>query len=180
MRNKKILIIAAVAVMLVGATSAYAYHEVWDGWFNSGYLILSDVETEQYFEYVEGEGILEDLTAGDIDTFFIAAISVLTFTCIETGDTIKLWAAPASGSKPTGQSGIKEVNEGAAWSGMAILRRSGLPPDTFDVEGTWDTTSEAGDCFNYLPGKPPNYSAHWEISNSEPEGLTGAGGSAGD
>jgi len=34
MRDKKILIVAAIAVMLVGATSAFGYYESWDGWVN--------------------------------------------------------------------------------------------------------------------------------------------------
>jgi hypothetical protein len=29
--SKKLLIIAAIAVMLAGATSAYGYHEAWNG-----------------------------------------------------------------------------------------------------------------------------------------------------
>ncbi|MEA3312300.1 MAG: hypothetical protein U9Q76_08815 [candidate division WOR-3 bacterium] len=47
------------------------------------------------------------------------------------------------------------------------------------VWGTWNTTSEPGDCFNYW-GIPHIYSAHWYVGGSSPGGLGGDGGSAGE
>jgi len=178
-KNKTLLLIAAVAVMLVGATSASAYYEWWDGWFSSGELTY----LEATFDYVEGEGMLRDTTAGSVDSFLVPIITPSTFTCAATGYYIKLWPG-ASGSKPTGQRGQKEVNVGATWAGHAILYILGPPnpPQTvvFDsVWGTWNTTSEAGDCFDY-GGIPPIYSAHWYVVGSTPGGLGGDGGSAGD
>jgi hypothetical protein len=168
--TKKLLVIAAVAVMLVGATRAYGYYEVWNGWFNSGYLTL-DSDT---FDYVEGQSTVEDTTAGSVDSFTIHAIPYRSFYCATTGYTIRLWVTGASGWKYTDQEGQKQAYNGA-WSGLAILRRSGLPPVVFDtVEGTWNTTEEAGDCFNY-GGRPPTYSASWVVTRSVPDGLTGGG-----
>jgi len=177
MRTKKLLLITAVAVMLVGATNAYGYYEAWDGWFNSGQLRLDDTYT---FDYVSGQGTLEDTTAGSFDSFTVYAIPVLTFTCSGVG-TITLWAHTASGRKPTGQSGQKEVNRGATWLGFARLYDDNFDPVlTFtSVIGTWNTTVVEGDCFNY-GGRPHIYSAHWVVGRSTPDGLTGDGGSAGD
>jgi len=134
--------------------------------------------------YTYGEGTLEDNTYGSSDTFFVSAICFSTFTCGEGGPYegyyIKLWPG-ASGSKPTGQSGQKEVDDGATWEGYGRLYIPSTPPETVDftVEGTWNTTVEEGDCFDY-GGRPAIYSAHWVVTVSDPEDLTGAGGSAGD
>ncbi len=177
MSKKTLLIIAAIAVILAGATSAYGYYETWDGWFNSGYLILYD---EYTFDYVEGQSTVEDITAGSVDSFVIRAILYRSFYCATTGYTIRLWVTTASGSKDTGQEGQKEVDDGE-WSGMAILRRPPLHPDTFDVGGTWDTGDEEDDMyFDYPYHETPTYSAHWDALRSSPLGLTGKGGSAGD
>ncbi|TKJ44016.1 hypothetical protein CEE36_02535 [candidate division TA06 bacterium B3_TA06] len=184
MRNKKLLLIAAVAVMLVAATSAYGYWEAWDGWFNSGYLIyLGDT-----YDYVSGEGILEDRTFGSVDSFYINTVTPGIFTCTRTGYTIKLWVTTPSGSKDTGQEGQKQVDE-AEWSGNAIRIIPQPPPnppkiDTFTVVGTWNTRAP-NDYFDYTmcpcPPATPTYSAHWIVSYSVPWGITGGkGGSAGD
>jgi len=181
MNTKKLLIITAVAVMLVGATNAYAYHEWWDGWFNSGDLEYLGAT----FEYTEGSVVLEDLKYGSVDSFFVSAISaVITFTCesgIYKDYYIKLWPG-ASGSKNTGQSGQKEVNPGATWTGFAKFYYGSEILVEFDVvRGTWDTGDEEdGYYFNYpYPIGTPTYSAHWVLSYSTPPGLTGDGGSAG-
>jgi hypothetical protein len=181
--TKKLLIIAAVAVMLAGATSAYAYHEKWDGWFNSGYLILTINNHEYTFNYTSGSGVLEDRTYGSVDSFFVSAINfAITFTCESgpyEGYYIKLWPG-ASGWKLTGESGQKEVYDGE-WSGFAILYRPGQPNKVFNpVVGTWDTRDD-GDYFDYTdyPDEDATYSAKWDVSYSTPLGLDGDGGSAG-
>jgi len=184
MPKKALIVIAAVAVMLVGATSAYGYEEAWEGWFNSGHLTFLQ---GPYFDYVEGEGVLRDYTAGSVDSFLVPIVTPSTFTCAASGPyegwTIKLWP-DARGCKDTGQRGQKEVNPGATWLGKAILiipHEYPDPPDTveFDVVGTWNTTVEEGDCFNY-GGLPPIYSAHWDVDHSYPAGIDGDGGSAGE
>ncbi|TKJ42888.1 hypothetical protein CEE36_06375 [candidate division TA06 bacterium B3_TA06] len=181
MRTKKLLLIAAVAVMLVGATSAYGYYETWDGWFNSGELEYFNSP----FYYTNGEGVLQDRTYGSVDSFFVNFVTPSTFTC-ESGEYegyyIMLWP-DASGSKPTGQSGHKEVHEGATWSGKAVLFIPNPPylPQTveFTLEGTWDTEFY-NDYFNYVP-HTPTYSAHWYFGSSDPPGFTGGdGGSEGE
>ncbi|TKJ38027.1 hypothetical protein CEE36_10840, partial [candidate division TA06 bacterium B3_TA06] len=88
-KTTKALLIAAIAVMLVGATSAYGYYEHWDGWFNSGYLTYGDT-----YDYVSGEGVLQDRTYGSVDSFFVNFVTPSTFTC-ESGEYegyyIMLW-----------------------------------------------------------------------------------------
>jgi hypothetical protein len=182
--NKKtLLLIAGVAIMLAAATSASAYLEYWEGWFNSGYLKYKGYT----FNYTEGESTLEDHTVGDVDSFSVSAITSSTFTCSTQGPYmgcyIKVWSNP-SGSKDTGQEGQKEVNRGATWTGTAKLYQPGKDPEDFNVWGTWDT-DDAGDYFDYTdcpcpPGGPPTYSAHWEMSGSNPDRLRGKGGSAGE
>ncbi|MBA7600430.1 hypothetical protein ES703_07482 [subsurface metagenome] len=184
MSKKTLLVIAAVAVMLVAATNASAYCEAWTGWFNSGYLEYFGAT----FEYTNGEGRLEDRTYGSVDSFYITTVTPSTFTCTRTGCTIKLWVTTPSGSKDTGQEGQKQVDE-AEWSGNAIRIIPQPPPnppkiDTFTVWGTWNTTDEPGDYFDYTmcpcPPDTPTYSAHWIASYSSPLGITGEGDSAGD
>jgi hypothetical protein len=105
-KNKTLLLIAGVAIMLAGATSAYGYLERWEGWFNSGYLICLDSR----FDYTTGSGTLEDMTDGSDDYFFVSSVTPSTFTC-ESGEYagyyIMLWP-DASGSKPTGQAVIRK------------------------------------------------------------------------
>jgi len=171
-KNKTLLIIAAVAVMLVAATNASAYHEHWDGWFNSGYLTYDGYT----YNHVEGIGGVADTTNGDVDEFFLDAITVITFYCSGTDGTIVVRLTSSSGSKPTGQEDQKEGS--GNWGGTAVLTRPGLPNVNFTtLVGTWDT-NDAGDYFNYAP-ETPTYSAKWYVSYSDPDGLTGAGGSAG-
>jgi hypothetical protein len=184
--NKKtLLLIVGVAIILAAATSASAYYEDWDGWFNSGYLTLG---TDTFY-YTTGESILEDHTVGDVDEFYVPAVTPSTFTCSTGGEYqgfyIKVWSNP-SGSKDTGQEGQKEVNGTPTWTGYAILYRPAPLPDVeFEtVGGTWDT-GDAGDYFDYTdcpcPPATPTYSAHWILSGSSPPDITeGEGGSEGE
>jgi hypothetical protein len=175
-KPQTILIIAAVAVMLVGATSASAYYERWDGWVNSGSLEYGD----DTYNYVEGQGTIEDNTDGSLDTFFITSVPYRSFYCTTTGYSIRLWVHTATGCKDTGQEDQKEVDENATWTGTAKLYDDeNHPIQTFNtVVGTWDT-SAGGDYFDYDP-ETPIYSAHWVASYSSPSGITGEGGSEGD
>jgi hypothetical protein len=182
---KKLSIIAAVAVMLAAATSAHAYYEWWEGWFNSGWLILSTPSPPRVdtFYYTTGQSTLVDCTDGDVDEFYVPSVTPSTFTCSTQGPYmgcyIKVWSNP-SGSKDTGQEGQKEVNRGATWTGTAKLYQPGKDPEDFNVSGTWDTGTSIDDMyFDYDP-ETPTYSAHWVMNYSNPDGLTGEGGSAGE
>jgi len=172
MSKKTLLIIAAIAVMLMAATSAYGYYEDWDGWFNSGYLTYGGNE----FTSIGGWDVVSDSTIDDKpDDFYLLNDAMVDFV-YDGGwyeDTITLGVSGFTGSKPTGQSGQKEGSGG--WSGMAILTIPDLPPVVFDtVEGTWDT-DDAGDYFDYDSRPDPTYTADWDVTGSVPDGITGGG-----
>ena len=176
MSKKTLLVIAAVAVMLVGATSAYGYDEMWSGWWYSGTLTYNSHD----YTAVDS-GYVSDSTFSDTtDTFYLPQDVIVNFIYVvgEIEDTIEFENTVFTGSKPTGQSGTKEGS--GVWLGSAILRRSGLPPVVFDtVEGTWNTR-EAGDYFDYTmcppcPPRTPTYSAKWVVTRSVPDGITGGG-----
>ena len=169
MPKKALLVIAAVAVMLVAATSAYGYDEMWSGWWYSGTL------TYNSHDYTGVDtGYVSDSKGVLTDTFYLPQDVIVDFIYVigEIKDTIEFEDTMFTGSKPKGQSGTKEGS--GVWLGSAILRRSGLPPVVFDtVEGTWNTR-DAGDYFDY-GGRPPIYSAEWVVTRSVPDGLTGGG-----
>jgi len=179
----KALLIAAVAVMLVGATNAYAYHEVWDGWFNSGSL---DYDRKTY-EYVESYNIVDDSTyiAGRRDTFYRESIPAIAFVCAAGyDDSIFVYIATFSGGKEYGTSGTHEGD--GVWTGLGYSDRSKEPMYyLFDFGGTWDT-DDGNDYFDYTdcpcpPGGPPTYSADWDVTSSNPPNVvTGGGTSSGE
>lgn len=170
--TKKLLIITAVAVMLVAATNAY---EHWTGWFNSGHLTYGGYT----YDYVEGVGGVADTTNGDVDEFFLDAIAVFTFYCSGNNGTIVVSLTSSTGSKPTGQEDQKEGS--GNWSGHAILTRPLQPSVNFtNIVGTWDTGTPIDDMYFDYTEEDITYSAAWEVSYSDPLGLGGAGGSAGD
>jgi hypothetical protein len=182
-KPKALLLIAGVAIMLAAATSASAYLEYWEGWFNSGYLVYDDYT----FNYTEGESTLEDHTVGDVDEFSVSSITSSTFTCSTGGGyynySIKVWSDP-SGWKDTGRSGQKEA-EGdptPTWTGTAKLYNDEhVLQDTYTIGGTWNTGNEYDDMyFDYDP-ETPTYSAHWILSGSSPPDITeGEGDSEGE
>jgi hypothetical protein len=167
--SKKLLIIAAVAVMLVGATSAYGDYteEGWNGWWLSGTL------TYNSHDYTAVDtGYVSDSTFSDTtDTFYLPQDVIVNFIYVvgEIEDTIEFEDTMFTGRKPTGESGTKEGS--GVWSGLAIHRRSGFPPDTFTIWGTWEST---GNHFNYNT-RPPTYTASWLVTGSYPDGITGGG-----
>jgi len=173
--SKKLIVIAAIAVMLVGATNAYAYHETWGGWFSSGTLTYNSHD----YTAVDS-GYVSDSKGVLTDTFYLPQDVIVNFIYVvgEIEDTIEFENTVFTGSKPKGQSGTKEGS--GVWLGTAILRRSGLPPVVFDsVWGTWDTDG-ANEYFDYRacpcpPGGPPTYTASWLVTGSDPDGLTGGG-----
>jgi len=179
-KPKTLLIIAAVAVMLVAATSAYGddyTHESWNGWFNSGTLTYNDTA----YTFVAGDNLVDDYTDGSQDRFCLSCVAYTSFACVETDDTIEVRVSTFTGSKPTVQEDQKEGR--GNWTGTAVLKRSGLPPVNFTtIVGTWNTGDEYDDMyFDYddYPEEDATYSAKWRVSNSDPEGLEGEGGSSG-
>ncbi|MCK4334044.1 hypothetical protein KAX06_04580 [candidate division WOR-3 bacterium] len=170
MPKKALLVIAAVAVMLVAATSAYGYDEMWSGWWYSGTLTYNSHD----YTAVDS-GYVSDSTFSDTtDTFYLPQDVIVNFIYVvgEIEDTIEFEDTVFTGSKPTGQSGTKEGS--GVWSGLAIHRRSGFPPDTFTIWGTWDT-DDANDYFDYNP-RTPTYSADWDVTGSNPPGVITGGG----
>ena len=170
MYNKKtLLLIAAIAVMLAAATSAYGYWETWNGWWYSGTLTYNSHD----YTAVDS-GYVSDSTFSDTtDTFYLPQDVTVDFVYVigEIEDTIEFENTVFTGSKPTGQSGTKEGS--GVWLGSAILRRSGLPPVVFDsVWGTWWST---GNHFNYNSEPDPTYTASWLVTGSDPDGITGGG-----
>ena len=175
--SKKLLVIAAVAVMLVGATSAYGYYEDWDGWFNSGYITYGGNNYTSVGSNVVSDSTLLLLPQ---DNFYLKANASVDFV-YDGGwyeDTLTLGISRFFGSKPTGdESGHKEGSGG--WSGSARVHGPGHPDLYFTIWGTWDTDG-ANEYFDYRtcpcpPGDPPTYTADWDVTGSYPDGITGGG-----
>ncbi|TKJ38001.1 hypothetical protein CEE36_10850 [candidate division TA06 bacterium B3_TA06] len=187
MSKKTLLIIAAIAVMLVGATSAYGYYETWDSLFISGTLTYGGNDYQQTGDYY---GIAYDstVTGGTTDTFSAFIWPVALRFVSANGDTIDLSVRNFTGNKETGTSGTKEG--AGTWSGSAVRYKNGVPETRWtSVSGTWDTEDQGGQTYYFdytmCPSCPPNiptYSARWDVTSSTPGGLnalTGDGGSSG-
>ncbi len=168
-KPKTLLLIAAVAMMLMAATSAYGYYETWDGWWYSGTLTYNSHD----YTAVDSGYVSDSSFTEFTDTFYLPQDVILNFIYVigEIEDTIEFEDTVFTGSKPTGDSGTKEGS--GVWLGTAILRRSGLPPVVFDsVWGTWWST---GNHFNYNTRPDPTYTASWLVTGSDPDGITGGG-----
>lgn len=173
--KKTSLLIAAVAVMLLSATSAQAYYETWDGWFNGGYLYYGGY----YYYYVAGTGggEADDRSDSPRDTFydFTPNAGGIKFVNSYLADTIFLSISTMYGGKVTGTSGEKEGS--GTWAGTAIRRKNTVETTFTSVTGIWNTTYQY-DCFDY-DNSPPTYEAHWTVTGSDPDGLDGYGSSSG-
>jgi len=170
--TKKLILIAAVAVMLVGATNAYGYYEDWDGWFNSGTISIN--YGSRVFTSV-GMGIVSDSTIElKPDDFYLKANACVDFVYVDDGyeDTLTLGISRFFGSKPTDQSGQKEGSGG--WSGSARVHGPGHEDVNFILGGTWEAE------FIYT-GDPPDgtYEGTWRETSSSIPGVSGSGGSSG-
>ncbi len=170
--SKKLLLIAAVAVMLLGATNAYGYYEGWDGWFNSGTLVYDS----KNYTIVESYNTVDDSTytrfpLPDRDTFYLT-VDVLTFVCAAgPDDSIFVGISTFTGGKEYGTSGTHEGS--GFWSGSGYSDNSG-ETKLFDFGGTWAST---GNDFNYNT-RPPTYTASWLVN---PLGVvTGSGTCSGE
>jgi len=170
-KNKTLIVIAAIAVMLMGATSAYGYQEDWNGWFNSGYLRYGGNDfTSVGSDIVSDSTILELRT----DNFYLKANASVDFV-YDGGwyeDTISLGISRFFGSKTTGQSGTKEGSGG--WSGSARVHGPDHEDVNFVLGGTWEAE------FTYT-GDPPDgtYEGTWRVTSSWPVFVSGIGGSSG-
>jgi len=170
--TKKLLLIAAIAVMLVGAASAYGddyTHETWDGWFNSGTLHYNS----KNYTIVESYNTVDDstytLTPPHRDTFYLT-VDALTFVCAAGyNDSIFVCISAFTGGKEYGTSGTHEGS--GFWSGSGYSDNSG-ETKLFDFGGTWAST---GNHFNYDSEPDPTYTADWDVTGSNPPGITGDG-----
>jgi hypothetical protein len=175
MRTKKLLLIAAIAVMLAAATSAYGYHEVWDGWWSSGWIDYND---HLYTQSGEG-GYIRDYTySATRDTFYFgAAMALIPFVCEEIDDTIclELPLSETYGGKETGTEDTKE-GEGE-WSGTGYHLEDHELVWIFDILGTWYST--APNHFNYDSRPDPTYTAESPSTGSNPPGVRARGYSRG-
>ncbi len=177
MPKKALLVIAAVAVMLMAATSAYGddyTHERWDGWFNSGHLNYNS----KTYTIVESYRMVEDSTytfppppRPGRDTFYLT-VDVLTFVCAAGyNDSIFVCIPTFTGGKEYGTSGTHEGS--GLWSGSGYSDNSAEPETKlFDFWGTWAST---GNDFNYDSEPDPTYTADWDVTGSNPPGITGDG-----
>lgn len=170
--KKTSLLIAAVAVMLLSATSAQAYYETWDGWFYSGNLYISGYT---YTRVGTSTGSASDSSQAVYrDTFysFTPNAGGIVFVCDILTDTIYLSISTMKGGKTTGQSGTKPGD--GTWSGSALVRGTRHEPYSFtSVSGTWDT-QDPPQCFDYT-ASPPTLLAGWDVTGSTPPGLSGYG-----
>lgn len=176
MASKKALIIIAVAMILVTASSAYAYKETWDGWFSGGYLTYNSY----YYYYSGSGGDVCDSTLSTTDLFYICPgepVANIPFVCSALDDTIYLTVSYVSGWKYTGQTGTKEAHDGY-WSGSGVRRKTQVETIFTSIIGSWDT-DDPGDKFDYTTD-PDTYSAQWDVTSSSPVGLGGHGTSSGE
>lgn len=169
------LLIAAVAVMLLSATSAQAYYETWNGWFNAGTLTYNGYDYT--YSGSGGEATDSTYTAGVKDTFysFTPNVGGAAFVCDMLSDTIYLSISTMIGTKETGTSGIKDGS--GTWSGSAIRRKNQVENTWNSIYGSWDTNGDTYK-FDYNP-VTPTYYAEWTVTGGSSGYPTGGGTSSG-
>ena len=172
--SKKLLLIAAVAVMLVGATSAYGYYEGWNGWFKDGYLNYNS----KRYTIVESYNTVDDSTyiPLTLDTFYLT-VDVLTFVCAAGyNDSIFVCIPTFTGGKPYGTTGEKDG--WGFWSGAGYSDRSAEPETKlFDFGGTWEVEFD----YTPLPHDDPTCEGTWMVTWSGwPVPVGGIGSSSGE
>lgn len=165
MASKKALIIIAVAMMLIAASSAYAYTELWSGGCGTGTLTYND--DDYYYDHGDYNGNIRDTTktAGQRDTFDL-------YTCtweavfyhwsggiehsgsIDDSLVITEYSWGVRGWKYTGTTGTK-YGEGTFIA--ACTNKN------FVFYGTWDNTT-----FDYTP-HTPTASGDWDVTGTYPD-----------
>ncbi|MBA7628331.1 hypothetical protein ES703_35810 [subsurface metagenome] len=167
-RTTKALLIAAVAVMLVAATSAYSYYETWDGWFNSGNLYYNS----KTYSYVEGGiGVDDSTTRIGMDLFYRTTIPRIAFVCAAGyRDSIFVYIDEFGGAKEYGQSGTTEGI--GSWSGIGYADRAGSTM-LFYFGGSWEAE------FDYTDPPDGTYEGTWRETQSSIPGVRGSGTSSG-
>lgn len=171
-KTTKALLIAAVAVMLVGATNAYGYEEGWDGWFTDGYLDCND----KTYDYVEGDNVVDDSTnnLGTVDLFYRLSIPAIAFVCAAGwNDSIFVYIATFTGEKEYGLSGTHDGS--GFWTGSGYSDRA-KTTNLFDFGGTWEATFD----YTPLPENDPIYEGTWLVTWSWPVPVGGIGSSSGE
>lgn len=166
------LVIGAVVLMLAAVTDTNAYHETWDGWFNSATLYY-DGKT---YSYVEGEILIEDVSGLTRDTFYVNAVPRIAFICAAGyNDSIFVYIdTTITGGKETGQSGTKEGS--GSWSGSGYSNR--LTTDKlFDFGGTWEAEFEYTDFYPLEGTCEGSWRATWSFT---PEVARSYGGISGE
>jgi len=171
MPKKALIIIAAVAVMLVAATSAYGddyTHESWNGWFRSGtltYNMTAYTVVENTCNEVEDSTYIFPPRPGRDMFGRWTAITYITFICADDGDSIFVYIATVTGGKEYGTSGTHEGS--GSWSGEGYSDSSAKPETKlFDFGGTWEATFDYG---------PKTYEGTWMKTWSDTPGVSGSG-----
>ncbi len=167
-KNKTPLLIAAVAVMLLSATSAQAvYWESWTGYFATGYIHVYNKDYDFSMSGSSGRTVCKEGSTRDTflnDSTDFVGYFVNTETMVP--DTLKLTGATYLthpkffGWKYTGQSGTKEGEDGL-WCAYARAGSNGTYT-YFYIWGAW-STSGGDEYFNYN-NTPPTWSGHWSVT----------------
>lgn len=155
--------------MLVGATSASAYYERWDGWFSEGWIEYNNV----LYEWGPSEGgyVYDYTYSATRDTFYFPASLIIHAHNEESRDSIELTITSdaVNGGKETGTEGIK--TGGGVWEGEGYVFEDDLH---FDIWGTWTGS------FNYNSRPDPTYTASATSTGSRPAGIYASISSSGE
>lgn len=165
--KRLLLPIAAVAAMLLTATSAYAYHETWNGWFLTGILYYGG---DTYTRSITGGPSARDSSIGtSIDTFYMHLWTTnFQFVCTTDPDKIIYLSVPTFGG--TKEHGEEDTKEGiGSWSGIAYCPGN----NNYSISGTWDTGGGT-EYFDY-DNDPPTYTAGWDVTGGAMGHPTGGG-----
>lgn len=175
-KYKNLMLVVAVAVMLAGATSAYAYSEKWEGFFGSGTITYNDTTytytyaTEEAPSYIYAwtyDANVDSITGSNLNNYRGF------FYYVEDGDTLDSLVVKlvdygsykkVLGTKATGTSGTKEGD--GTWTGHCTNK-------SFYLRGTWDTTGDNED-FDYTV-TPPTGNGGWDVTWSSAQGVSGSG-----
>lgn len=165
-KNKTLFAIAAIAVMLLSATNAYAYEEWWGIGTGTGTIYYNMYP--YYYHHGDYSGTVHCETSGDDDIFDENTVSwravfyrylndipdiayILDSLVLEegTGDYF-------DGYKDTGTSGI---HYGSGTFDAVITNKN-----NYSVDGTWEASTPSQYYFTYNT-TPPSMNGEWAISS---------------